>query len=75
MSRVESRRKKATSQSETGHVHEAWMAVNDFMETRLMGLSDYFRVGTGAPPQFIIPTRQIIRSFLNLIRPIKPPTW
>ena len=25
------------------------MAVNDFMETRLMGLSDYFRVGTGAP--------------------------
>lgn len=72
---MESRGWKATSQSEAGHVYAAWMAVNDFMETRLMGLSDYFRVGTGAPPQFIIPTRWIIRSFLNLLRPIKPPTW
>lgn len=43
------------------------MSVNDFMETRLMGLSDYFRVGTGALPQFIILTRWIIRSFLNLL--------
>ena len=34
-----------------------WMAVNDFMETHLMRLSDYFRVGTGAPSQFIIPTQ------------------
>lgn len=29
---------KATS--ETGHVYGGWMAVNDFMETHLMRLSD-----------------------------------
>lgn len=46
---------KATS--ETGYVYGGWMAVNDFMETHLMRLSDYFRVGTGAPSQFIIPTQ------------------
>lgn len=48
-------REKRSRESETGRVYATWMAVNDFMETRLIGLSDYFRVGTGAPPRFIIP--------------------
>lgn len=60
--------------SETGDVQwPTWMVVNDFMETRLMGLSDYFHIGTVALPQFIIPAPWIMRLFLNLLRPAKPP--